>query len=153
MSRAAHVSLAFALLASPLAAPSVLAADMPQTRETVISGLPFCDDGGIHSTIRDRFAHGASRVEARDLAIAAIDAPRETHASVNAPSPIARRWCTAAVTLTDGTRSQLYWRIERGTGFAAPGFAYLPDGVEFCVIGHDPWRVHDGECRTTRRYW
>ena len=120
---------------------------------TPIAGLPTCDDAGTLATIRDRFTGAADRIEHRDLAIASVDAVRETAAGVDAPSPIARRWCTAAVTLSDGTRSTLWWRIDRGTGFAAPGYAYWPDGLEFCVGGHDPWRVHDGECRTVRRWW
>jgi hypothetical protein len=158
MSRAVKTVLVAALVASPLLVTALFAttagaADAPAARETVISGLPGCDDGWVQSSIRRRFAHGAAHVEHRDLAIATIDGARETFASVNAPSPIARRWCAAGVTLSDGTRSQLYWRMERGTGFAAPGLAYVPDGLEFCVVGHDPWHVHDGECRTTRRYW
>lgn len=139
-----------------LLASAVQAADPVGTRialaSTPIAGLPDCDDGGVLASIRDRFAYGTARVEHRDLAIATIEAPRQT-AVTTAPSPIARRWCTAGVVLTDGSRSTLWWHVDRGTGFAAPGLAYVPDGLEFCVAGHDPWRVHDGECRTTRRWW
>lgn len=142
-------ALAAAAVLSIAVAPA--RADDPAAR-TAIAGLPSCADDGILSTIRDRFAYGADRVEGRVLAIATIEGAREM-AAATAPSPIARRWCSAAVSLTDGTRSRLNYRIDRGQGFAAPGFANLPDGVEFCVFGHDPWRVHDGLCRTTRRFW
>jgi hypothetical protein len=143
--------LAALVLAAPLTAPTAARADDPAAR-TEIVGLPSCADDGILATIRDRFAYGAARVERRDLAIATIESPREM-AAATAPSPIARRWCSAAVSLSDGTRSRVNYRIDRGLGFAAPAYAGIPDGVEFCVFGHDPWHVHDGMCRTTRRFW
>jgi len=147
-------SLVFAALATAasFAVSAPARADDPAAR-TAIAGLPSCADDGILATIRDRFAHGAVHVEGRILGIATVEGPREMYASVNAPSPIASRWCSAAVALTDGTRSRLNYRIDRGQGFAAPAYAGLPDGVEFCVFGHDPWHVHDGLCRTTRRFW
>lgn len=147
-----RVFAALATVASLAAATAPACADDPAAR-TVIAGLPSCADDGILATIRSRFAHGTAHVEGRDLGIAAIEGAREMFASVNAPSPIASRWCSAAVALTDGTRSRLNYRIDRGQGFAAPAYANLPDDVEFCVFGHDPWRIHDGLCRTTRRFW
>jgi hypothetical protein len=30
------------------------------------------------------------------------------------------------------------------------GFASIGWYVDFCVAGQDPWRVHDGWCRTVR---
>ena len=118
-----------------------------------LDGTSSCTDDWTLAKIRHRFAYGAARVEKRDLAIVEVAKIREIHASVDRPSPIPRRWCKAAVTLSDGTRSTLTWVVEGGVGFAGPGLAWLPDEVEFCVAGHDPWRVHDGTCRTTRRWW
>lgn len=138
----------FAALVGPAAA-----ADRAAPPAVEIFGLPSCTDSGVLADIRDRFAYGAARVEGRSLALGEITAIREIRAGVEAPSPIARRWCSAAVTLSDGTRSTLSYRVERSTGFAAPALAGLPWGLEFCVAGHDPWRVHDGACRTARRYW
>ena len=118
-----------------------------------LGGTPACEDGWTLAKIRHRFAYGAARVEKRDLSIVEVGKIREIHASVDRPSPIPRRWCKAAVRLSDGSRTTLTWVVEGGVGFAGPGLAYLPDEVEFCVAGHDPWRVHDGNCRTTRRWW
>ena len=118
-----------------------------------LAGTPDCTDGWTLSKIRHRFAYGAERVEKRDLAIVEVAKIRQVATSVDRPSPIPRRWCAAEVRLSDGSRTALTWVVEGGAGFAAPGLARIPDGVEFCVSGHDPWRVHDGTCRTTRRWW
>lgn len=130
----------------------VLAADYRARAETPIAA-PSCSDEGVLASIRDRFAYGAAHVEHRDLDLVTIEQIHETWASVDRPSPIPRRWCAAAVTLSDGTRSKLSYIIAGGVGFASPGLFRLTDAVEFCVAGHDPWRVHDGTCRTTRKFW
>ena len=115
--------------------------------------VPACDAPDVLARVRDGLSWGTARVEGRELAIAEFGRIRSQGAGVNDPSPIAHRWCYAPVTLTDGRRSTAYWRIDRSMGFAAPGFAGVPDGVESCVIGHDRWYVHDGACRTARRWW
>jgi hypothetical protein len=115
--------------------------------------VPTCDAPQVLSRIRSDFAYGMARVEGRDLAIAEFGTIRSQGAGVNDPSPVPHRWCYAPVTLTDGRRSTAYWRIDRALGFAAPGYADLTDAVESCVLGHDRWAVHDGLCRTTRRWW
>lgn len=151
-SAAGHFGLTAALLLG-LAAVATPAAAADYAAAAAVTDPSACADEGVLDTIRHRFAYGAARVEKRDLALVAVEAIREVHVSVGRPSPIPRRWCEAKVTLSDGTRSTLTWVIAYGAGFAGPGLAYLHDEVEFCVAGHDPWRVHDGTCRTTRLYW
>lgn len=143
--------LAAALLGAALS-PALAADPAAATRGAAAVAVAACDDPGVLARVQRRFAYGAARVEGRTLAIAAFDRIRDEGAAAS-PSPIPQRWCSAAVTLSDATRTTAWWRIERGTGFAAPGLAFLPDGLELCVAGHDPWRVHDGSCRTTRRWW
>lgn len=151
-SAAGHSGCAAALLLG-LAAVASPAAAADYAAPASAAGPSVCADESVLGSIRHRFAYGAARVEKRDLALVAVEAIREVHVSVGRPSPIPRRWCEAKVTLSDGTRSTLTWVIAYGAGFAGPGLAYIPDEVEFCVAGHDPWRVHDGTCRTTRLYW
>ena len=144
-------------LAAGLAAAALLAAAAPALAgpsvDARLAGLSSCQDEWVLASIRRRFAYGADRVEKRDLAIVGVEKIREVHTSVDRPSPIPRRWCAAAVSLSDGSRSTLTWVVAGGVGFAGPGLAWIPDEVEFCVAGHDRWRVHDGACRTTRRWW
>lgn len=142
------LGIAFAAVALPAGAADLATAGT----ETAVEGLPLCADGGILGTIRARFADGTETVENRRLELTAIDAIRETAVFLG-PSPVARRLCGATVSLSDGTGSYLAWRIERSTGFAAPGLFDLPSGLDFCVVGHDPWRVHDGDCRALTRFW
>lgn len=134
------------LLAAPAAAADlrIVAGDV---------AVPPCDDAGVLDTVRSDFAYGMAHVDARDLAIVEFGRVGSSGAGVNDPSRIAHRWCHASVTLSDGRRSTAYWRIDRAMGFAAPGFANIPDGVESCVLGHDRWHVHDGTCRTARKWW
>lgn len=146
---AAHLAAGAALL---LLAGSLPAAAGPSA-DARLAGLSSCADEGVLASIRHRFAYGAARVEKRELGIVGIDKIREVRAEVDRPSPIPRRWCAARVTLSDGTRSTMSWVVEAGVGFAGPGLAWIPDAVDFCIAGHDRWRVHDGTCRTTRRFW
>jgi hypothetical protein len=148
--------LVVAVLASSAIAAvvgSAGAADLARPVETPIAGLPFCGDDGILDTIRSRFSYGARMVERRDLELVTIERIHQTDVSVDDPSPIARRTCAADVSLSDGSGSRLAYRIERSAGFAAPGLFDLPSNVEFCVLGHDPWRVQDGDCRYLTRFW
>ncbi len=131
-------------------ATPALAGPAPDAR---LAGVSACEDEGVLSFIRHRFAYGAARVEKRDLAIVGVEKIRQIRAEVDRPSMIPRRWCAASVTLSDGSRTHLSFVVAGGLGFAGPGLAWVPDEVEFCVAGHDPWRVHDGACRTTRRWW
>lgn len=144
---AAVAALGLAALAAP-----ALAADPVRIAARDLD-VPACDAPEVLARVRTTFEYGAANVEKRSLAIADFGRIRSQGVHVNDPSPIARRWCYAPVTLTDGHRSTAYWRIDRGVGFASPGYAGLTDDVESCVLGHDRWRVHDGTCRTTRRWW
>ena len=47
--------------------------------------------------------------------------------------------------MTNGDIRPVYYAVEHGAGFAGIG-RY----VDFCVLGLDPWHVHDGSCRTVR---
>ncbi len=58
---------------------------------------------------------------------------------------VPRRYCRATATLTSGHHRTVFYLIEGGGGFAGNGF-----NLEFCVEGLDPWRVHNGSCRTLR---
>lgn len=59
--------------------------------------------------------------------------------------PIARRYCTGNVQLSDGVSRPVWYMIEYGQGFASLG-----DNVEFCVGGFDRWHVYNGYCRVLR---
>lgn len=141
----------------PLAAAGFLAAATlvsgPAAAEAPAVPVAECDAATVLYTVRSSFARGAAQVEKDNLEIAEFGAIRSQGAGVNDPSPIPRRWCYAPVKLSDGTRSTAYWRIDAGAGFASSGLLNIHDRIETCVLGRDRWRVHDGTCRTVRRWW
>ncbi len=139
--------VAAGLLAAAALAPGRAAAEAPAVP------VAECDAATVLYTVRSSFAHGAARVEKDNLEIAEFGTIRSQGAGVNDPSPIPRRWCYAPVKLSDGTRSTAYWRIDDSAGFASPGLFDIHDRIEVCVLGRDRWRVHDGTCRTVRRWW
>ncbi|MFC5384380.1 hypothetical protein ACFPLB_00145 [Aquamicrobium segne] len=60
--------------------------------------------------------------------------------------PIARHYCSAKVTLSNGYEHDIAYLIEEGQGFAAMGGA----NVEFCVSGFDRWLVYNAGCRVLK---
>ena len=145
------LTLAIGLGLAALVAQPAAAADRVRTAALDAAVAP-CDDASVLASVSATFARGSAAVEKTGLTIAAFGTVR-TQGVMHEPSPMPRRWCYAPVTLSDGSRTTASWRIDRSTGFAAPGYAGIPDSVESCVLGHDRWRVHDGACRTARRWW
>jgi hypothetical protein len=47
--------------------------------------------------------------------------------------------------MTNGMPYAVFYVIEHGLGFAGLG-----RDIDFCVLGLDPWHIHDGDCRTVR---
>ncbi len=138
-------SAAFALscLCAPLALASAgHAADLG----TYVGG----DDGSVCGTpsvlnrITSRFGHQVRHVP--NLPDVAITDFSRVHLRRSEPAserwPIARHYCGATVTLSDGRDRSIWYLIEEGQGFASLG-----DNVEFCVAGFDRWMVYNGACR------
>jgi hypothetical protein len=133
--------LALALL--PWASPA-FAADI--TVPTV-SGryASVCADSGVLSSIANRFAWAERNTWHRGIVLHAIENPRPSNHPYYEPGLVARDYCVAEAVLTNGEIRPVYYAIEHGLGFAGVGRS-----VDFCVLGLDPWHVHDGACRTVR---
>ncbi|MBB5751458.1 cytoplasmic protein [Prosthecomicrobium pneumaticum] len=108
-------------------------------------GVPFCDAPGVLSRVADRFAYASNGAYGTFVAIEGIERVRESAFRPGYPGLIERRYCRADAFLSDGSRSAVYYLIE-----AEQGFASIGANVEFCLPGHDRWRVHDAWCRTVR---
>ena len=70
---------------------------------------------------------------------------RSSQHDVAEPGLVRRDHCVADSPMSDGTTRTTYYAIEYGQGFASIGAS-----VDFCVLGLDPWHVHDESCRTVR---
>ncbi len=106
-----------------------------------------CDNPHVLSRISSKFRHQAREVHHNSgLSIAAYDRVHEhRYLDENERRPIARRYCMATATLSDGRERSVWYLIERGMGFASIG-----TNVEFCVSGFDRWNVYNNACRVLR---
>ena len=103
-----------------------------------------CDNAEVLKVIDSRFDHAALH-----KGVIAIDGFSKIHQHrlINATtrSPIARRYCGATATMSDGKHRTMWYLIEDGMGLAGIG-----DNVEFCVSGLDPMKAYDGRCRVLK---
>ena len=134
-----------------LAVAAVLVPAMPAPAADVTVAAPVavvdnvCADTSVLDRIIDRFAWAERNTWRRGFIIEALHNPRPSGHPYTEPGIIERSYCMADSVMTDGQFRTVYYAIEYGVGFASIG-----DYVDFCVLGLDPWHVHDGSCRTVR---
>jgi hypothetical protein len=103
-----------------------------------------CDNAGVLKTIDTRFNHAFLNRDS--IAIDSIDKVHQHRLEeATERSPIARRYCGAVATMSDGRERTMWYLIEDGMGLAGMG-----DNVEFCVSGLDPIKAYDGRCRVLK---
>jgi len=107
--------------------------------------VPLCDDPGVLSKIASRFHYASHGAYQTFVSIEIIKKIHESAFKPGDPGLIDRRFCHGRALLTDGTHPRVYYVIEERQGFASIGW-----NVEFCLPGHDRWRVYDGWCRAVR---
>lgn len=143
MSRIAQYAMAaFVAAGSLVAMPAVsLAADQVVYSE---EGASLCTDQRYLSKIVDRFSYQVRNVP--NLPSVAISDFNMIHQVRYEPvaerHPIARLYCKANASLSDGQQRPIWYLIEGRMGFVGIG-----DNVEFCVAGFDRWMVYNGGCR------
>jgi len=134
-----------------LAVAAVLVPAMPAPAADVSVAPPvaiadnICADTDVLDRIIDRFAWAERNTWRRGFIIEALQNPRPSGHAYTEPGIIKRSYCVADSAMTDGQLRTVYYAIEQGVGFASIG-----NYVDFCVLGLDPWHVHDGSCRTVR---
>jgi hypothetical protein len=141
---AAHRTLA--ALALLLGLGPATAADFGAATPPVVTMAEGeCGDSGALSRIKSRFAWAERNTWHRGFTIATIGNARPSVHPFAEPGLVKRDYCRADAVMTDGTAYQVFYVVEHGMGFASLG-----NYVDFCVLGLDPWHVHDGDCRTVR---
>jgi hypothetical protein len=131
------IPFAIAVWASP-----AVAADF-SAPTTVLA--PTCTNAWALNRIVDRFAWAERTQWRRGFVIETISNPRPSGHPFAEPGLVLRDYCVADSVMTNGSVHPVYYTIEHGLGFAGIG-SY----VDFCVLGLDPWHVHDADCRTVR---
>jgi hypothetical protein len=104
-----------------------------------------CGATGALGRIKSRFAWAERNTWHRGFTIATIGNARPSGHPFAEPGLVKRDYCRADAVMTDGSAYPVFYVVEHGMGFAGLG-RY----VDFCVLGLDPWHVHDGDCRTVR---
>ena len=117
----------------------------PAMHAASVGHAASCAQSWVLRHIKGRFAHAERRVLKRGYLMASLEKPRASGQPYAQPGLIARDYCMADAIMTNGDMRAVYYTIERGVGFAGIG-----SNVDFCVLGLDPWHVHDGACRAVR---
>jgi hypothetical protein len=107
--------------------------------------LPSCDEPSVVGRVVEKFAYYDFHVMQTGLAVERIDHIRQSGLDAGGPSLVDRRYCSATAWLSDGRKTEAVYLIESRQGFASIGW-----NVESCLTGYDPYRVHDGRCRSIR---
>jgi hypothetical protein len=136
-----------AMIAILAATGACQAADMPGPifiNAPIVTNNP-CADPTVRSRIVERFARAERNTWQRGFVMASLANGRLSGHPFAEPGIIHREYCMADAAMTNGAMHTVYFAIEFGVGFASIG-----NYVDFCVLGLDPWRVHDADCRTVK---
>jgi hypothetical protein len=136
-----------AALAFATASGLAQAADLPGRIAVPerLEAATACASPHVVGRILERFAWAERTTWHRGFVMASLDNPRLSGHPYFEPGLIRRDYCMADSLMTNGSAYTVYYAIEYGVGFASIG-----NYVDFCVLGLDPWRVHDGGCRTVQ---
>jgi ABC-type uncharacterized transport system permease subunit len=105
----------------------------------------LCASPLVVSAVVSRFNWAERTTFKRGFNLAALSNPRANPDPVLNVGVIPKRYCMAEAMMSNGMRSTAYYVVLMGQGLASIG-----NGLDFCIIGLDPWRVYDGACRTVR---
>ena len=140
--RFASLFLAAATALSSLALPASPAFAWTHHEEDASA----CGNPSILGKISSRFHHQSREVHHDQLRIEAYSKVHQhRYYPADAKHLIARRYCGATASLSDGRTHYVWYFIETEAGFAGIG-----DNVEFCVNGFDRWNVYNAHCRVAR---
>jgi hypothetical protein len=103
-----------------------------------------CSDRKVLANIMERFAWAERHTWHRGYEMASLENPRFRY-NVTEPTLIPKTRCEADAMMTDGSARTVYYEIEKGMGFASIG-----RGINFCVLGLDPWHIYNEACRVVR---
>jgi hypothetical protein len=104
--------------------------------------LPTCDDTAALGKITSRFGEKESTFWNSALKIEGFEQVRETAFRPGPPNAIPRRFCSAIVHVSDGSKHALAYAIGEDTGIIGATW-----GVEWCVVGLDRNWAYNPACK------
>jgi hypothetical protein len=149
-SRALFLGSALAALAAVLPSGSALAANWVE-ENFYLQGprydgvLPPCDAQAALGKITSRFGEKEHAFWNSALTIAGFDQIREIAYRPWAANTIPRRFCSAIVYISDGSKHPLHYSISEDTGMIGVTW-----GVEWCVVGLDRNWAYNPACKMAR---
>jgi hypothetical protein len=149
--RALQLVFAFALMLAALPSGTATAASWLEMN-FYLSGprydgvLPACDDQWALGKIASRFSEKESTFWKSALNIENFERIRETgYRPWGAVNAIPRRFCSAVVQISNGSKHAIHYSIAEDTGMI--GMTY---GVEWCVVGLDRNWAYNPACKLAR---
>lgn len=108
----------------------------------------YCGTPQVIERLKAKVDHKfRSYTKTKHFLLEVID-PVQTHArDRDETHTVGRKWCHAKARLNNGTIRDMWYVIEKPWGFA--GIPVLTS-AEFCIAGHDPWKVYGKDCSTIR---
>ncbi len=106
---------------------------------------PNCDDVPVEFRIVREFNWAERKTWQRGFQMVRFSGAHEHRTVQYSGSEVSRRYCMAKAHFSNGENRTIYFMISDIGGFVG-----LNWDVTHCVIGLDPWRNHDGECRAIR---
>lgn len=106
---------------------------------------PNCDDVPVEFRIVREFNWAEHKNWQRGFQMVRFTGAHEHRTVQYSGSEVSRRYCMAKAHFSNGEQRTIYYMISDIGGFVG-----LNWDVTHCVLGLDPWRNHDGECRAIR---
>jgi hypothetical protein len=145
ISRCATVAaVVLSLSAGAVVSGAAWAGPFPAENRTIpYSGdLPPCEDSWTLQEIARAFNYSRYWYSEERLELDQFEGVKEVGFRTNGREFIPRRYCVARARFSDGRwREVKYNLVERG------GFVGLTPGVQWCVVGEDPFHVFSPACR------
>lgn len=107
--------------------------------------FPECGDPGVLHKVGHTLKIAERNVVQSGDPVTEITRPHQHKLRVDGPRRMDQRYCHATGHTESGRKKRIYYLVEAGAGFA--GWNY---GVEACILGRDPWKIHGAHCRSVR---
>ena len=139
------IAIGLALVAAPMAYAGEFKlpglSDLPNSTDQ-------CATATVLSNLKRDVDHKFRGYTKTKLFLVEIIDPVETYSRERDEThTVARKWCHAKARMNDRTIRDMWYILEKPWGFAG---APLFTGVEFCIVGLDPWKVYGKDCSTIR---
>ena len=113
-----------------------------------VGDMDKCDDPHILTRIQGVWKTNEDGIwHTPQYEIVSFDRIREISERGNGTEYIPKRFCIARAHLADDSVHTTIYRIEEGMGMIGIG-----DGIEYCIVGHDPMFAYSPACSSLRPY-